>query len=492
MLTLAGSLVALCIATELLDPFARPRRGGRWRPRSLLALPFRLGPTLFVFGVALCLVGRPAGAAPVAIVLLVAVVAGSNVKRRILGEPLLFTDAAVVGEMLRHPGFYVGAIAPAVRLALVVVLGAIGWLLLRSWTGVLLPRLAGAGLALCCWPALDRLARAGPWGRLMTAPAVEADVALHGLLATVSLYWLRWRRQPDPLPLPEPAGHGSGADALVLVVQCESFADPCALGPAVASRAPPLPGLARARARAVRWGRLAACGFGAYTMRTEYGVLFGREEDELGFRRFDPFLTAARDRSAALPMRLRGRIASALFVHPHDLGFYGRDRLMPAIGFTTVFGASAFPEAVRRGPHVGDAALGDRLEALVAAAAAPTLIYAVTIENHGPWKAGRLDRSGSGLDAYLDHLVAGDALLARLIDLLDARGRPAVLAFFGDHRPSIPGTVEPGGDRDTPFVLLRFGSRPDGAASGVGAEPERLTPAGLHHAILREAASLPA
>ena len=491
MLTLLESLLALCVAVELLDPLARPRRGKRWRPRSLLALPFRLGPALFVFGAALCLIGRPVGAGLIAGVLLVAVVTGSDVKKRILGEPLLFTDAAVVGEMLRHPGFYIGAVAPVIRLALVVALGAVGWLLLRSWTGVLLPRLAGAGLALCCWPLLDRLALSGPWRRLMTVPAVETDVALHGLLATVSLYWLRWRRQPDPVPVP-PTSPGGGADGLVvLVVQCESFADPHALGPAVASRAPPLPGLARARARAVRSGQLAACGFGAYTMRTEYGVLFGREEDDLGFRRFDPFLTAIRDRSGALPMRLRGRIGTALFVHPHDLGFYNRDRLMPAIGFTGLLGADSFPGAARRGPHVADAALGDRLEALVGDATASTLIYAVTIENHGPWKAGRLRRGGSGLDAYLDHLAAGDALLARLIDLLDRGGRAAVLAFVGDHRPSIPGIVEPGGDRDTPFVLLRFGAQADDASPG-GALPERLTPAGLHHAILQQAAAFPA
>ena len=65
-----------------------------------------------------------------------------------------------------------------------------------------------------------------------------------------------------------------------------------------------------------------------------------------------------------------------------------------------------------------------------------------------------------------------------------------MLAFFGDHRPSIPGIVEPGGDRDTPFVLLRFGAGSDAEAPGSGAAPERLTPAGLHRALLREATSL--
>jgi hypothetical protein len=44
--------------------------------------------------------------------------------------------------------------------------------------------------------------------------------------------------------------------------------------------------------------------------------------------------------------------------------------------------------------------------------------------------------------------------------------------------------VEPGPDRDTPFVLLRFDG---GRRSQTKAVPERLTPAGLHHAILQAA-----
>lgn len=64
-----------------------------------------------------------------------------------------------------------------------------------------------------------------------------------------------------------------------MIVQCESFTDPVTLfgDPALA-----LPGLERARAMAWQSGRLLVSGFGAYTMRTEYGVLFGLPEEQLG------------------------------------------------------------------------------------------------------------------------------------------------------------------------------------------------------------------
>jgi hypothetical protein len=103
-----------------------------------------------------------------------------------------------------------------------------------------------------------------------------------------------------------------------------------------------LPGLARARADAWQWGNLNVSGFGAYTMRTEYGLIFGRDEEELGFRRYDPFLTATREVAHALPARLAVRGWRSLFLHPHDLRFYNRHRIMPAAGFAEMVGEEHF------------------------------------------------------------------------------------------------------------------------------------------------------
>lgn len=53
-------------------------------------------------------------------------------------------------------------------------------------------------------------------------------------------------------------------------------------------------------------------------------------------------------------------------------------------------------------------------------------------------------------------------MLSMLSERVAAKGRPALLVFFGDHRPSIPGVIEPGGPRHTPYIMLRsvaMGSR---------------------------------
>jgi phosphoglycerol transferase MdoB-like AlkP superfamily enzyme len=311
-------------------------------------------------------------------------------------------------------------------------------------------------------------------------PDPEVDVGRLGLIPAVLAQWHDWRRTKDPLACTtEPLAGISGQ--LVVIVQCESFTDPVALFGDPAAR---LEGLSQARALSWQSGHLLVSGFGAYTMRTEYGVLFGRSEEQLGSRRFDPFLTAHGEASWALPNRLERTEWDTWFVHPHDMRFYGRDRLMPASGFANLVGEDAFapPEDI----YVADAAVTDRILDLAASAARASLIYAVTIENHGPWPAGGTDGSPPSA-GYLRLLRNSDAMLARLIDALPRLGRPVTLCFFGDHRPSIPAASEPGPERHTPYVILRFAA--DGTPLSRPGFEQHLTPAELHHSLLAAIAS---
>lgn len=466
---------AMIVASLLLDARVRPRVP---RLRSARGGIVHVLIVTAAFALGLALFGNPPVAAAIGIVATGVLTIASNAKHRMLGEPLVFSDLALLGAIPRHPQFYFTAIPRAQRvlLALGAVVVAIG--LAAAFEARPLLHLAGLALLLAALAAIRALLR-GRWlGGIARAPDLHADVARHGLLATLLLYWWRWRGTADPPPLP-PLQTGTAPDIppdIIVIVQCESFADPVEL----AAGQETLPALAAARASAWQYGGLAVSGFGAYTMRTEYGVLFGREEDALGFRRYDPFLTAFGETSHALPARLPGYAAS--FVHPHDLRFYARYRLMPASGFGALIGEDAFaPPTERRGAgrYVDDRTLGEALAKLVEAATGPTLLYAVTMENHGPWDSAAAARGQSRLDAYLHHLRSSDAMLGDLINRLAQDGRSALLVFFGDHRPSIPGVTAPGGARHTPYVMLRFG---EGAGPGPGRVD--LTPAGLHRAIL--------
>lgn len=479
--SVAGALLA--------DAFVRPAAGraGQWlRVWQGLWLIGLLA--TFLFGVILASSGQPWLAAGLTFLLSVLVAQASNSKRDVLGEPLVFSDLALVGAMIKHPQFYFSVLALWQQLLLVVglvaVAGALVWLAEPNAR----PAMYGAGFALGSIGLLALSLRLAPWRTVAQRPNVEGDVASLGLVPTLLLYWLRWRSARVALSARGEAGtdaFGQGKvgpedDQLIVVVQCESFADPAEL---FASGGADLPALARARRDAVQWGDLKVSGFGAYTMRTEYGVLFGREEGELGFLLYDPYLTALDDPALALPQKLAAGGWRSVFVHPHDMRFYSRDQILPKAGFAELVGEDRFAAPDRSGGrYVKDADVADKILEVAAAAETPTLIYAVTMENHGPWAPHRDASTVSMVDNYNQLVLAGDAMLGRLQTGLEALGKPATLVFFGDHRPTIPGASDPGGDKHTPYVILRVGHE-----VGEEAEEERrrdLTPAKLHQAIL--------
>jgi hypothetical protein len=468
----------LLVSAALLDALVRPRPAKAWRSLGGLWLLACMQTALFGAFLAIC--GNAVVAAALALAAQALLAAASNAKYAMLGETLLFSDLGLFVAIFRHPQFYLSAVAIWQRV--VAGLAAAALLVVLAWLSVadLMTHLAGLAVLAAGLAALALSLRRAPPGRLTPVPAATADVARLGLLPTLLLYWLRWRESRDPPPC-APSARQARADApeLVIVIQCESFADPVELfgDPAFA-----LPGLAFARANAAQWGNLQVSGFGAYTMRTEYGVLFGREEDDLGFRRYDPFLTALGEVSHALPARL-GAGWRSLFVHPHDMRFYGRDAIMPAGGFAELVGEDRFaPPGPGEGRYVTDAAMADEIVTLAAAAQGPALVYAVTIENHGPWASDGTPGGGDLVPGYLRLVRHGDAMLASLAARVAALERPALLVFFGDHRPSIPGASLPGGDRHTPYVMVSM----DAAGRIIPGDNHcvDLTPAELHHAIL--------
>lgn len=472
----------MLIASLLLDAAVRPRttRIRRWQGLVLHSTIMTA-----TFGLWLACSGNVLVAAVLATALMALLTVASNAKHRMLGEPLIFSDLALIVAIVRHPRFYFTAIPMHQRgmFAIAALTALIVLVLLFSTQ--LHPHLVGVALLLFSGGALPFLLSNRWFDAAVKAPDLANDLDRYGLLATLLLYWRRWRRTSDPQPCPPLGEIADGTHParpeIIVIVQCESFADPVEI---TGEARDELPGLARARAAAWQWGDLHVSGFGAYTMRTEYGVLFGRKEAELGFRRYDPFLTARGEASYALSTRLRGAGYHCSFVHPHDMRFYNRDELMPAIGFDNLIGEERFASISDRvGRYIDDRTLGASLIHLVDQAVGPTLIYSVTMENHGPWDSDNARDARGRRDAYLRHLRSSDTMLSELVERLSKDGRPALLVFFGDHRPSIPGVTAPGDARHTPYVILRFdggGPVQNGSAGRID-----LSPAALHHAIMR-------
>jgi hypothetical protein len=470
-------IIALLIGSVFLDAFARPRPArirpfrswnGTWMLFLLVGVAF--GGFLILSGNTLA-----------SLILTLAVVGlftmVSNVKQAVLGEPLVFTDMALIGAVFRHPQFYFSALTIVEQAGLALMVPLVGGLLWWFFLPGLECRLASAVLVAVLLVLIRLTVSVQSTAIQKSDLDLQADVLRDGLLPTLLFFWLRWRGLADPQPV-EPIRSDPADGELAILVQCESFADPIEL---FANPKLGLPGLAAAREQAWQWGNLLVHGFGAYTMRTEYGVLFGRCEDDLGYRRFDPFLTALNESSFALPARLSAGGWNSLFVHPHDMRFYNRDKIMRASGFNVLVGQDEFSAcASQDGRYVSDARIAEKIVNLAKAAMEPTLIYAVTIENHGPWAS---ERGVSNLrDGYLELVRRGDEMLATLIEELAELRRPATLVFFGDHRPSIPGHTDPTGPRHTPYVILRLNA--EGKLLRGTGTPIDLTPAALHHWLI--------
>lgn len=452
-----GALAFVFLLSLAIERAAAAREAPRIAPS---ACPARLGLAavlhLFWLGVFL----RPGLAGFAALTTIAVVTAISVRKRQLVAEPLVFSDFGLLRLVLRHPdlyylGFFSDARFIAGALAFAAGLGL--WLWLEppslSWPAGLLLALSVLGSIGLLWSLAGQAAFRDALGRLVPGPELERHVGRWGLLLTLAAYGLRWRGETlrpsaaetaeDPFP--------DGPD-LVVVLQLESFVDPARSGlPPL-----PLPGLDRARALSRVHGPLAVPAHGAFTMRSEYAVLTGLSGAQSGFRQFDPYLSSAASTPPTLATRLTARGYRTLFIHPFRASFFNRETVMPRLGFAETLWEEDFAGAERVGPYVGDRALAQRILAESQRGDRPQLIMAVSMENHGPWSAGRLADEPDPTRQYLRHLANGDAAIAMLIDGLSSRNGCALLCVYGDHPPILPG-IDLARPPETEYVVMELG-----------------------------------
>lgn len=383
-----------------------------------------------------------------------------RLKREVIGEPLVFSDLALIPQVPRHPDLYYTVPLSDPRMVAAILASVSGVALWYYLEPSLLPDGISASLAALLAIPLGflgavRLARTAPAAAWLRArcpvPNLEDDVGRFGVLGTMMLYGLRRaaeRREAEPIPAVIDPAVAPGDD-VVVVVQLESFLDPVRLG------GPPLPLMARVAAGAVQHGRLAVPSHGAYTMRSEHAVLTGANPDTLGFGRFDPYLAYRGGDPTSLARLARSAGYETVFIHPYHRDFFARAAVMTAFGFDRLVMQEDFAGAERVGSYIGDVPVAERILAEVRARKGPIFVFCVTMENHGPWKPGRLPGIDDPLEQYLHHIANTGRAAEMLIDGL--AGERATLCLFGDHPPSLPGYRRGAEAPQTDYALFRFG-----------------------------------
>lgn len=479
VLQLGASFVLLAACALGLRAEARA-----WRARppvwvlAIDVLPLLLGVALFG-----TLSARPLLGALVTAALAVGLGVADRVKRSVLHEPVVFADRAELLEVVRHPEFYIPfagtAMMAAGTAALLAVVAIMAWEVPPLWSWSPWPPVfALLACAAClllpgCSPVLAWLHRR--YDTLSPTRDPAQDAARWGLCASLIIHATLARAERPGLrralpPLPAPAAIRPGA---VVMVQLESFFDPRRVHPAVPADV--LPGYDACRAGAVAWGPLAVPSWGANTVRTEFSALAGVDVRALGLDRFNPYERFACHPVETLARRMRALGRQTVCLHPFDLSFYNRRRVLPALGFDRLIGPEAFPGT---SGFVDDDALARYAAQLIEAEGPDLFLFVISVGNHGPWLRDRGPEDAIALPEPLAHLPdAGqfrrflggvrrmDAVFPILSGALQAQGAGTLLCF-GDHQPSLPGLLPRllPGDTDTDYLLWDTEAAPGSAS----------------------------
>src|SRR6516165_3311538 len=465
-----------------------PRRIAGARQTGFLALLLDLSPFALGGGLLLLASGRPILTGAALLSLGAGFALADQTKRRSLREPVVFSEMSELQHVFTHPHLYLPFAGSALVIAGTIAAIAVVALLLLLEPALREPDpdlvlgvgcLVGAGGWIASRrPLLGALAEA--MRRLHPAGEPFADAARLGPFAMILVYGIiaraeRTARRARHLAPPAfaSARRRSAAAVPVVVVQCESFFDARRLSPLVPEDL--LSGFDACCKAGATFGRLEVPAWGANTMRAEFAVLTGIPEDDLGYDRFNPYHAFARAPLRSLVWELRREGYQTVCLHPFDKGFFRRDLILPALGFETFLGLESLGGS-RRPPYFSDPDLAHEVLRALDGAGPRVFVFAITMGNHGPWfdaehsvdpdlsqalDPKRLPQGGELL-RYLHGLRRSDQMLQILMDGLAGNGSEGILAFYGDHLPSLPHAFEHFGFAEwgSDYVLWRSDPSP--------------------------------
>ncbi|MFJ4066632.1 sulfatase-like hydrolase/transferase [Pseudomonas sp. NPDC089996] len=445
----------------------------------------------------------------------------SNAKYHSLREPFVCADFEYFSDAVKFPRLYL----PFFGFGKAAVLAA--GFLVYLWAGLSfeVPKARGeAVLPLVLGLGLLRL------GHRQVRPSFDAerDVLGWGLAGSLWRYFWAARVKVDrdglgspfawagdggcagpiagkPAPIASAKPVGAGLPAMrpaqpthlpdLVSIQSESFFDVRSLWPGV--RPDVLRQFDRLASESLAHGKLQVAAWGANTVRTEFAYLTGIPAERLGVHRFNPYRVLARQGLPSIAAHMKALGYRTVCIHPYDGSFYGRDKVLPALGFDEFIDVRAFEPSQKAGPFIGDCAVAEKIRVLLQdpMRKQPLFIHAITMENHGPlhlesvtdaelpsWFDRPLQAGMKDLAPYLRHIGNADRMLGMLRDTLQGLPGEALLCFFGDHVPILPEVYQaigaPAGDTD--YLIWSNRRQPGSQAAPIRVEA-------LSSAVLAEA-----
>ena len=223
-------------------------------------------------------------------------------------------------------------------------------------------------------------------------------------------------------------------------------------------------------------GKMTVPAYGGVTLRTEFELLTGIGLDLFPVHRY-PLISLVAEPINSIAWDLQREGYSTTGVHPNVGSFWNRDSAYPYLGFERFLDFEVFKRAVRTGYYVSDDALTRKLKKEIKDGD-KQFFFAISMENHGPWKTGRPNLDSDIVDSievpgalegesaiafqqYIYHQQLAETALLDLINDLDERDSRSIVLFFGDHLPGLERTFDAlefkdGGSRyeqTTPYLI---------------------------------------
>lgn len=495
------------VLSVVLERFLRPRPLLR---RPLAAWCVHAAVWCLAYALLVLLLGRVWCAVAAVSAVLLTLVLVNNAKLRNLREPFLFQDYDYFLDALRFPRLFLPFLGvKSFCLAALCVVAAVLCLLAEvppPARFALNGQLGGALLGLIvAWLALRRLARTQP---LPLRFVPDDDLRRLGLTAFLWAYAVASRVPPEAVsPFRQMRKATPPIRPHLIAVQSESFFDARTLFSGI--RPDVLAGFDVLRAEAALRGPLQVPAWGANTVRTEFSFLTGIAARDMRVHQFNPYQTIAGGWPVeAFPGMLRELGYHTVCLHPYWAKFYARDRVLRQLGFEEFLDIAAFADAERAGAYVSDLEVGRRILEILNRASAPTFLFVITMENHGPLHLDACPPAAGEnfyhrppppgceeLTAYMRHLRHADQMLRLLREELGRASFPASLCFYGDHVPIMPATYKvlraPAGN--VPYLCwhnCRLRETLEGKTGGAPATSPDIVPQHVHELSLQWLQSL--
>lgn len=239
----------------------------------------------------------------------------------------------------------------------------------------------------------------------------------------------------------------------VLFVQMESFFDTSEFK-SLKTTMDPLPNL-RKMAAEYSSGYCQVPSIGAGTANTEFEVITGMNLRYFGPGEY-PYKTYLKERtaeSAATAFKSFGYGAHA--IHNHSGNFYSRAKVFNNTGFDTFVCKEFMNFDTTPNGWAKDEVLLEHINDCLDSTEQQDFVFTITVQGHGSYPEKKVIKEPHlyawGTESaeknnqwtyYANQVYEMDIFAQNLVDMMEKRGEPAVVVFYGDHLPTLGLTEE--------------------------------------------------